>query len=204
MRSPSAMAAGVATTLSNFHLPSNPFQQQQQQQQPPSSAPPAYSQAPAPALPARSNPSFTQPAPPPPEKAILAHARAIYAYQAADARDVGLEAEDRIAVYDYVNDQWWMGRNLRTGQEGIFPKTYVEVEKEMGRQQRPPPPPVPMQTGAYPGSHMGPVNTATLGNVGGPPPPDQGAVYDANAPPPGDEKQSKMEQHGKKFGKKLG
>lgn len=27
-----------------------------------------------------------------------------------------------------MNPDWWMGRNLRTGREGIFPRNYVEPE----------------------------------------------------------------------------
>lgn len=149
--------------------------------------PPAYSQTPPPALPVRNTPMA-----PPPEKPVLTHARALYRYEAADARDVALERDDHVAVHDYVNDQWWMGRNLRTGEEGIFPKTYVLVEQEKTPVQRPPPPPVP-------GSSMAPVSMATLGNVGGPAA-QQGAHEDQEEPG----KPSKMEQHGKKFGKKLG
>jgi hypothetical protein len=149
----------------------------------PANPPPAYSQTPPPALPAR-NPV----AAPAPEKPVLAHVRALYKYDAADVRDVALERDDRIAVYDYVNDQWWMGRNLRTGAEGIFPKTYVLVEED---RQKPMPPPVPS-------SSMNGVSTATLGNVHGGPPPQQ-AAYDPNEGKP-----SKMEENGKKFGKKLG
>lgn len=32
-----------------------------------------------------------------------------------------------VAVYEYMNADWWLGRNTRTGQEGVFPKTYVEL-----------------------------------------------------------------------------
>jgi LAS seventeen-binding protein 1/2 len=89
----------------------------QQQQQPP----PAY-HAPA-----------TQPN-------ILAYATSLYPYNGTDAGDLSLQPNDRIAVTEYMNGEWWKGRNERTGQEGIFPRSYVRAE-EKGMA-----PPVPMGT----------------------------------------------------------
>lgn len=88
----------------------------------PSPAPPAYNSTGPPSLPQRNNP------PAPPTKPVLTHAKALYKYNAADSRDLSFERGDRIAVHEYMNADWWMGRNTRTGQEGIFPKNYVEVE----------------------------------------------------------------------------
>lgn len=89
----------------------------------PSPAPPAYNATGPPSLPQRNNPP-----PPPPAKPVLTHAKALYKYTAADDRDLSFERGDRIAVHEYMNADWWMGRNTRTGLEGIFPKNYVEVE----------------------------------------------------------------------------
>ncbi|KAK6818859.1 SH3 domain-containing protein [Apiospora arundinis] len=89
-----------------------------------SPAPPAYNTTGPPALPTRNNP----PPPPPPSKPVIANARALYKYNAADARDLSFERDDKIAVHEYMNADWWMGRNQRTGAEGIFPKNYVQVE----------------------------------------------------------------------------
>ncbi|KAK8122531.1 inducibility protein 3 [Apiospora sp. TS-2023a] len=89
-----------------------------------SPAPPAYNTTGPPALPTRNNP----PPPPPPSKPVIAHARALYKYNAADARDLSFERDDKIAVHEYMNADWWMGRNQRTGAEGIFPKNYVQIE----------------------------------------------------------------------------
>ncbi|KAK4137067.1 hypothetical protein BT67DRAFT_440067 [Trichocladium antarcticum] len=89
-------------------------------------APPSYAQSTssAPALPNRNR----TPAPPPPDaKPVLAHARALYRYAATDARDCSFERDDRLAVHEYMNADWWMGRNTRTGAEGIFPRAYVVV-----------------------------------------------------------------------------
>lgn len=73
--------------------------------------PPAYPSAPA--------------APP-----TLAQASALYQYNAQDAGDLALGPGDRIAVTEYMNAEWWKGRNERTGQEGIFPRSYVKVEEK--------------------------------------------------------------------------
>jgi len=136
--------------------------------------PPSYAATGPPALPARSQP------PAAPGKPVLAHARALYRYAASDARDVSLDKDDRVAVYEYMNADWWMGRNERTGQEGIFPKSYVQPEEEK-------------KTAGYQ-----------------PPPPPQSNPYNSSVPPMAIADQGsgngggKGGEYGKKFGKKLG
>lgn len=134
----------------------NYYEQQQQQQQPP----PAYAQPP---------PSMTA-APP------LTHALALYAYTATDAGDLTLQPNDRIAVSEYMNAEWWKGLNERTGQEGIFPRSYVRVEEKAVS-------PVPPQ------SNYGNVPMDVAMQPGG---------------PPGGGAHGKLSEGGKKFGKKLG
>jgi len=124
-------------------------------------------------LPARSQP------PAPPSKPVVAHARALYKYAASDARDVSFDKDDRIAVYEYMNADWWMGRNERTGKEGIFPKSYVQPEEEKKAYQPPAPPP---QGNPY-NSSVPPMAVADQGSGGG---------------------SGKGGEYGKKFGKKLG
>jgi len=72
---------------------------------------------------------------PPPSMPPLAHATALYAYAGEDAGDLELQAGDRIAVVEYMNAEWWKGRSARTGQEGIFPRSYVRVEEEKAQHQ---------------------------------------------------------------------
>lgn len=159
-----------------------------------SPAPPAYSQTGPPALPTRG------PEAPPPSKPVLANARALYRYTASDERDLSFEKDDKVAVHEYMNADWWMGRNLRTGQEGIFPKTYVLVEenKEAGFNTAA----VPQQQDPrmYPGNQYG-----NGYQPNGPPP--QMNPYNANVPPmavaEGPGSGSKTSEYGKKFGKKL-
>ncbi|KYK59847.1 hypothetical protein DCS_00981 [Drechmeria coniospora] len=156
----------------------------------PSPAPPSYEATPPPNPPLRD------------ARPAIAHARALYRYSASDARDMAFEKDDRIAVHEYMNQDWWMGQNLRTGQQGIFPRNYVLVETEQktvaGLPYRPPPqqmyaqgpPPPPQQQNPY-NAHVPPMAVAE-GSQQPPPPqePQQGG--------------GKAGELGKKFGKKLG
>jgi len=117
----------------------------------------------------------------------LAHVRALYGY-AGSSGDCSFERGDRLAVYEHMNADWWMGRNLRTGDEGMFPKTYVEVEaadeKAPAPSAYPPPPPQLQPHGA-----------------------GQASPYNSSVPPMAvaeGVEQNKSSGYGKKLGKKLG
>ncbi|KAK4148968.1 SH3 domain-containing protein [Chaetomidium leptoderma] len=174
---------------------------------------PSASPAPAPGPPSYSQSTATPPPPPPPnnpppaaapEKPVLVHTRALYRYTASDARDCSFERDDGVAVYEYMNADWWMGRNTRTGQEGIFPRAYVVVVDHHQQQEKMLPPmgyhqpqyaPVPYG-GGYPAA----------------PPPGQPAdpyqqQQQQQPQQPGQqdgEGGSKIGEHGKNIGKKLG
>ncbi|KAM4064996.1 SH3 domain-containing protein [Hirsutella rhossiliensis] len=149
-----------------------------------SPAPPCYEDTPPPNVPQRNN-----------AKPVLVHARALYPYVASDGRDLSFEKDDRIAVHERLNQDWWLGQNQRTGQEGIFPRTYVLEEAD----QKGVPPPAPYAQPQY-----------------GYPPPQQQNPYNASVPPMavadggqpaqggGGGGDSKVGGMGKKFGKKLG
>lgn len=88
-----------------------------------------------------------------------------------------------------------MGQNLRTGQEGIFPRNYVFVERE----EKAPVQPLygyPQQQAQNhqngPPRHQNPYNSSN---------PPVAISEDGGHEDPGP---SKLEQNGKKFGKKLG
>ncbi|OIW31322.1 SH3-domain-containing protein [Coniochaeta ligniaria NRRL 30616] len=180
----------------------------------PPPGPPSYSQSTAaggpPPLPGRNQP------PPPPGKPVIARARALYRYAASDARDCSFERDDTIEIHEYMNADWWMGRNTRTGAEGIFPKNYVVIEADA-------PPAHNEKAGwnntntntAYPGAYgqgagyqppQQPMYGAQQG--GYPPPPGQVNPYNSQAPPMAvaneQEGESKVGSAGKKIGKKLG
>ncbi|OCK77674.1 SH3 domain protein [Lepidopterella palustris CBS 459.81] len=114
----------------------------------------------------------------PPAPIVLAHATALYQYNAQDAGDLALTQNDRIEVTEYMNAEWWKGRNERTGEEGIFPRSYVKVVEEKG-------PTMPLAPQA-----------SNYGNM--PLDVSQGATSGTPQEP------SKHQEMGKKFGKKLG
>lgn len=107
----------------------------------------------------------------------LAHASALYQYNAQDAGDLALMPNDKVVVTEYMNNEWWKGRNERTGMEGIFPASYVRKEEKSMMPVAPAP--------------------SNYGNM----PLDVSNGAQAPAAPA---EPSKMEQNGKKFGKKLG
>jgi hypothetical protein len=111
---------------------------------------------------------------------ILSIATALYAYAPTDAGDLALQQGDRVQVTEHMNNDWWRGRNERTNSEGIFPRSYVNVVDE---KQRPPMmQPQPSEYGNIP------LQMTQSGSAIGP----DGRKY------------SKLEEQGKKFGKKMG
>lgn len=127
------------------------------------------------------------PAPPPAYGGLIsiATASAIYAYAPTDAGDLALQPNDHIQILEYMNTDWAKGRNERTGLEGIFPRSYVNVVEEKNISQggmMVPPLPTPQQ-----GNNYGNVPLVVSQSGGG-----------------GGGGHSKLDENGKKFGKKLG
>lgn len=110
-----------------------------------------------------------------------------------------------LAVHEYMNGDWWMGRNERTGQEGIFPRSYVVVVDEGEKKQEPvypaqPQYAQPQSQGQYPlqpqyGYPAAPSGMAQPYQPGQQQPQGQQGEGEGG---------SKIGEHGKKFGKKLG
>ncbi|KAI1122830.1 SH3 domain-containing protein [Nemania abortiva] len=191
-------ASAPVDAMANLALHQNPS---------PNPAPPAYNATGPPSLPARANP----PPPPAPAKPVIARAHALYRYQAADDRDLSFERDDQIAVHEYMNDDWWMGRNERTGAEGIFPKNYVKIDfNEKSGYYAPAQPAYQPQQPTYASPPPGGANG------GYPPPPQAQNPYNSQVPPmavaegggsnggSNGGSSSKVNEAGKKFGKKLG
>lgn len=126
-------------------------------------------------------PAYPTPPAAPVGPPALCHATAMYQYNAQDAGDLALMPNDKVVVTEYMNNEWWKGRNERTGQEGIFPASYVRRE-EKAIMPTPSPGPAPSNYGNVP---------LDVSN---------GADHRQNGP----HEPSKLEQGGKKFGKKLG
>jgi len=129
---------------------------------PTNAPPPAYPSVPA------------TPAGPP----VLAHASAMYQYNAQDAGDLALMPNDKVVVTEYMNTEWWKGKNERTGMEGIFPASYVRKEEKAVMPMMQPSAPAPSNYGNLP--------------------------LDVSNGAQTPHEPSKAEQQGKKFGKKLG
>ena len=122
------------------------------------------------------------PHPPPPSyasTAAVATASALYEYNPTDAGDLAVQPNDRIFITEFMNADWAKGRNERTGLEGIFPRSYVAIIDEKGKMAAPVPP-------GQPGYGNMPLDVSQSGG----------------SSTPG--KPSKFEEHGKKFGRKLG
>ncbi|KAF2003633.1 SH3-domain-containing protein [Amniculicola lignicola CBS 123094] len=123
-------------------------------------------------------PAYPTPPVAPTGPPALAYASAIYQYNAQDAGDLALMPNDKVVVTEYMNNEWWKGRNERTGQEGIFPASYVRREEKAM--------PLAPQPSNYGNMPLDVSNGA------------------ASGPPAGPQQPGKGEEMGKKFGKKLG
>jgi len=128
-------------------------------------------------------PAYPTPPAAPVGPPALCHAIAMYQYNAQDAGDLALMPNDKIVVTEYMNNEWWKGRNDRTGQEGIFPASYVRRDEKAVVPVPSPGPPAPSNYGNMP---------LDVSN---------GAVAQPSNEP---QQPSKFEEGGKKFGKKLG
>jgi len=155
------------------------------------SLPPSYSKATAsgggpPPLPGRKEPA------PPPARQVHAYCTALYKYSAADVRDLSFSKGDRVAVFEKMNADWWLGRNESTGQEGIFPKAYVVEEQQPYNEKAgypaPPGPQNPYNSSVPPMGIAGGYNNNNNNNH-----------YNGE-----EDKPTKTEENTKKFGKKLG
>jgi len=194
--SPMPPTEGFASMSVNDRNPSNPATSAAS-----NTSPPSYNQTPAPLPPRNAQP---------PQHKEIAHVVALYRYNDPDPRDLNFETGDHVSVTEYCNPDWWQGKNVRTGEEGIFPKNYVRIEnspsplaqqynseKGPGYMYGKPPPQHPMG-GYYP-------NQPSQYAPSGPSNP-----YDAPVPPmavaeqPVGHTPSKGAEMGKKFGKKLG
>lgn len=64
-----------------------------------------------------SRPSISEPA-----TRIL---EAKYEFNGTESSDLSLKPGMRIELYEELNNDWWRGRSVDTGREGIFPSNYV-------------------------------------------------------------------------------
>jgi len=95
--------------------------------------------------------SLQQRLPPPPgplnplDPDTLQFARAMYTFSTSEPLELAIQKGDIVAVLETrdpmtgMESEWWRGRN-RAGQEGMFPRNYVEVVKRPGQEVKIEPP----------------------------------------------------------------
>lgn len=156
---------------------------------------------------------------------------AMYEYQQRDPTDLPLRKGQRIEVLEKLNNDWWRGRDVANGSEGIFPSNYVTSVSDTER-SAPPPPPYQGEKQAYSNLGYTPPPAQQMPPAGGPPPaPSPGpSNYSTYPPPPANyfpppmqqqappppapapapapaaapQEQPQSESHLKKFGSKFG
>ncbi|KAL8963975.1 MAG: hypothetical protein Q9197_007041, partial [Variospora fuerteventurae] len=111
-------------------------------------------------------------------------------YMPSDAGDLALLPNDRVTITEFMNADWAKGRNERTAAEGIFPRSYVQIldEKNNGKG--------PMTMMAMPPTAAAASSSSGYGNV-----PLEVSQTGGGGTGSGE---SKFNQQGKKFGKKMG
>jgi hypothetical protein len=110
-----------------------------------------------------------------------------------------------------MNADWWLGKNMRTGKEGVFPVNYVQVQAKS-----PSPGGIAGNTSPYYAYGNEKANGYGEGYPGqyqqqqGPPPPGPSNPYNSSVPPiqmandPVESRHGKGQEMGKKIGKRLG
>ncbi|ESZ96605.1 hypothetical protein SBOR_2972 [Sclerotinia borealis F-4128] len=131
-----------------------------------------------------------------PARPEIGRATALYRY--TESEDCNFEVGDIVIIFEYMNDDWWMGKNEKTGKEGVFPANYVQKHTS--------------QFAPQPANYGN--EKATYSPYGsqqqGPPPPGPSNPYNSSVPPmavaeqPTDDKAGKVGGMGKNIGKKLG
>ncbi|KAL5345297.1 hypothetical protein ACLOAV_009667 [Pseudogymnoascus australis] len=132
----------------------------------------------------------------------IAHAVALWAYVTPDARDLNLQPGDAISVTEFVNAEWWLGKNIRTGEEGVFPSNYI-------RRENFPSPLAQAQAQPQNNAYFGDQKQAHQYHQPGPSDPYSNplppvAIAEGQQQQGGEEKPNKAGEMGKKFGSKLG
>jgi hypothetical protein len=91
---------------------------------------------PTPSLPVRNLPPAPKAEPEPeseeetePAKPSIS-AVAAYDYEKDEDNEIGFSEGDFIVEIDFVDEEWWSGTHSKTGEVGLFPAAYVELEKE--------------------------------------------------------------------------
>ncbi|OVF10109.1 putative actin-binding protein [Clavispora lusitaniae] len=96
---------------------------------------PGRSEEPAPSLPSRkeepapSLPSRTHEEPKEEPKAGV-KAVAQYDYEKDEDNEIGFAEGDLIVEIEFVDEEWWSGKHVKTGEVGLFPGSYVSIKED--------------------------------------------------------------------------
>jgi hypothetical protein len=53
--------------------------------------------------------------------------RALYSYTAAESDEISFGEGDTLVECEHIDAGWMLGRNPKTGQQGLLPSNYVEI-----------------------------------------------------------------------------
>jgi hypothetical protein len=161
-------------------------------------------------------PAAPTPAPAPSPGPGQEVAEALYNFDPNEASDLPLVKGDRVVVLERLNPDWWRGRHVNSGREGLFPSNYVRVvsgEKQgFSPQQQQSMTYQPGYSAAPPGppqAYYPPPYQSAPGPAPAPFPPPSANYYPQPQAVPEQQSQQQPQQHHtseamKKFGSKLG
>ncbi|MCH0628785.1 hypothetical protein JNB11_02220 [Kocuria palustris] len=87
---------------------------------------PSKDQPAPPLLPVRDEPAA--PLPNQEEKLSEAIAIALYDYEKDEDNEIGFAEDDKIINIEFVDEDWWKGTHEKTGETGLFPSNFVELQ----------------------------------------------------------------------------
>lgn len=117
-----------------------------------------------------------------------------------DPRDLNLQPGDHISVTEFMNAEWWLGKNIRTGEDGVFPSNYIRRENfpsSLAQAQ-----PQNAYYGDQKNNQQQPYQPGPSDPYNNPVPPV--AIAEQQPEQQAEGKQGKGAEMGKKFGSKLG
>lgn len=69
------------------------------------------------------------PIPTSPPPYLVGHAEVLYEYDGTEKDDLTIKPGQIIGIIEFVNQDWWRGKN-DDGEQGIFPSNYVKLVKD--------------------------------------------------------------------------
>lgn len=60
-----------------------------------------------------------------------------YDYEKDEDNEIGFEEGDLIVDIDFVDEEWWSGKHSKTGEVGLFPAAYVNIQSSESKASEP-------------------------------------------------------------------